>query len=69
ELSHGERWTIALDVGIDAVGENGLLSIAQEAWEGLDIAHRQQIAEHARRRKAVVLTAEATMSDLSTEVL
>jgi energy-coupling factor transporter ATP-binding protein EcfA2 len=69
ELSHGERWTIALDVAIDAVGENGLLAIAQEAWEGLDEDHRRQIAEHARRRRAVVLTAEATMSELTAEVL
>lgn len=69
ELSHGERWTIALDVGIDAVGENGLLAIAQEAWEGLDLGRRKQIAEHARRRRAVVLTAEATMGELTAEVL
>lgn len=69
ELSHGERWTIALDVAIDAVGEGGLLSIAQEAWEGLDAGHRQEIADHARRRQAVILTAEATMDDLHAEVL
>lgn len=70
ELSTGERWTIALDVAIDAVGENGLLAIAQEAWEGLDEEHRRQIADHARRRRAVVLTAEATMSSgLTAEIL
>ena len=69
ELSHGERWSVAMDVGIDAVGPNGLLAIAQEAWEGLDGEHRSAVAAHARRRKAVVLTAEATMDDLGAEVL
>lgn len=69
ELSHGERWTVALDVAIDAVGEGGLLAIAQEAWEGLDQDNRQAIAEHARKRKVVILTAEASLSDLTAEIL
>jgi hypothetical protein len=69
DLSHGERWHVALDVAIDAVGEGGLLSIDQEAWEGLDDERRQEIAEHARARRAVILTAEASMSELTAEVL
>lgn len=69
ELSHGERWTVALDVAIDAVGEGGLLSIAQEAWEGLDPANRELIATHARKRKALIITAEATPGELRAEVL
>lgn len=63
DLSHGERWRIALDIAIDAVGTNGLLVIDQEAWEGLDPQNRSEIAEHVRGRGVVVLTAEAADSD------
>lgn len=60
ELSAGERWRMALDIAIEAVGPRGLLVIRQEAWEGLDPSNREQIAEHCRDRRAVLLTAEAT---------
>lgn len=60
DLSAGERWRIALDVAIEAVGQRGLLTIRQEAWEGLDPANRQAICEHVRARGVVLLTAEAT---------
>ena len=63
ELSHGERWRIALDIAIDAVGENGLLVIDQEAWEGLDPINRGELAEHVRGRGVVILTAEASDAD------
>ena len=69
ELSHGERWRLALDVAIDAVGEGGLLVVRQEAWEGLDDENRQAVAAHARRRRSVILTAEASMDDLGAEVV
>lgn len=69
ELSHGERWRIALDVAIEAVGQRGVLVIPQEAWEGLDPDNRAAIAEHVRGRGAVVLTAEASNGDaVSAEV-
>ena len=60
DLSHGERWKLALDIAIEAVGENGLLVVNQEAWEGLDPINRAEIAEHVKGRGVVVLTAEAT---------
>ena len=69
ELSHGERWRLALDVAIDAVGEGGLLVVRQEAYEGLDDENRQAVAAHARRRRSVILTAEASMDDLGAEVV
>lgn len=59
ELSAGERWRMALDVAITAGGPGCLLVIRQEAWEGLDYESRRLVWEHARARKAVVLTAEA----------
>lgn len=59
DLSAGERWRIALDIAIEAVGLRGLLVIRQEAWEGLDPENRGEIAEHCRNRGSVLLTAEA----------
>jgi hypothetical protein len=59
ELSDGERWTIAIDLGADQVGEGGLLVISQIGWEGIDGAHRMLIDQRARERKVYILTAEA----------
>lgn len=59
DLSAGERWRVALDIAIEAVGVRGLLVIRQEAWEGLDPANRAEIAAHCQKRGAVLLTAEA----------
>lgn len=67
ELSEGERWRIALDIGIAALAEKcngrGVLVIPQTAWEGLDGHNRAAIAEHVAGRGVVVLTAEASDDD------
>lgn len=63
ELSDGERWHIALDVGISRVGENGLLVIPQYAFSEIDPVNRKLIDAHARANRAVVLTAEATADE------
>ncbi len=60
DLSSGERWRIALDIAIQAVGTGGLLVIPQEAWEGLDPANRAAIDAQAKESKVVVLTAECS---------
>lgn len=60
DLSHGERWKIALDIAIDAVGERGVFTIPQEAFESLDSQNRNMIAEHLAGSKVVVVTAEAS---------
>lgn len=62
ELSHGERWKIALDVAIEAVGRGGVLVCPQEAFEGLDPSNRRAIADHLRGTGVVMFTAEATDS-------
>lgn len=59
DLSDGERWTIAIDIGADQVGEGGLLVISQIGWEGIDGAHRLAIHQHAVNRGVYILTAEA----------
>lgn len=67
DLSHGERWTIAIDVAVDAFGpSNGhlpLLTIPQEAFEGLDPQAREAIADHAKVRGVVILTAECSATE------
>lgn len=69
QLSQGERWRVALDAAVDAVGEGGLVGIRQEAWEGLDPENRAAIAAHARERRAVVVTAQASSGALRATVV
>ena len=60
DLSDGEKWTIAIDVGADQVGDGGLLVISQIGWEGIDGANRQAIHHYAVQRGVYILTAEAS---------
>lgn len=63
ELSHGERWRLALEVAIEAVGRGGVLVCPQEAWEGLDPFNREAIADQLEGTGVVMLTAEADRSE------
>jgi len=60
ELSAGERWRMAMDIAIAAVGDRGLIVIPQEAWEGLDTANRGAIHSQAQSAGVTVLTAECS---------
>lgn len=59
ELSDGERWKLALDIAIDAVGDRGFLTIPQWAWGELQPANKHAIAAHLRERGVMAYTAEA----------
>lgn len=59
ELSEGERWALAIDIGAEQVGRGGLLVISQVGWEGIDGANRQKIHDQAVHRGVYILTAEA----------
>lgn len=63
DLSDGERWTIALEIAVGAVGPNGLLVIPQVAYEGLDPINRRHIDAELRRLGATGITAEASEDD------
>jgi hypothetical protein len=65
ELSEGERWKMALDIAVQAVGQGGLIVVPQAAWEGLDPVNRSLIATHAKSSGVVVVTAEADDGDLA----
>lgn len=60
ELSAGERWRMAMDIAIAAVGDKGLIVIPQEAWEGLDTDNRSAIHQQAKVAGVTVLTAECS---------
>ena len=60
DLSHGERWKLALEIAIKAVGRGGVLVVPQEAWEGLDPTNRAAIRAHLTGSGVVAYTAEAT---------
>lgn len=57
ELSHGERWRLALEFAIGAVGRGGVLVCPQEAWEGLDPGNREMVAELLTGSGVVMFTA------------
>lgn len=67
ELSHGERWKIAIDVALQAFPEHSehlpLLTVEQEAWASLDGFARKIIADHALMRGVLILTAECTTDE------
>lgn len=60
DLSHGERYKLAMDVAITVIGDDGVIVLPQTAYEGLDGVARRMIADHARQRGVVVLTAECS---------
>lgn len=69
ELSHGERWRVALDIAIGSVGAGGLLAIPQEAWEGLDSDNRAAVASAAKAGNVLVITAECDDGPLSAKII
>jgi len=67
DLSRGEKWKLAIDIVVAAIGSDGLQVIPQEAWEGLDPDNRHFIHEHAVRAGVNILTAEASAGELRVE--
>lgn len=69
DLSDGEKWTLAIDIGADQVGDGGLLVISQVGWEGIDGKNRQEIHHHAIDRGVYILTAEASSDPAAENVI
>jgi ABC-type multidrug transport system ATPase subunit len=70
DLSGGERWRLAVEIAAEQVGQGGLVTVPQEAWEGLDPQNRAEVAEIARRVGVVLLTAECSEnSEIAAEVV
>lgn len=62
DLSDGERARIAVDIAIAVVGKtgDGVLTLDQHIYEGLDPINRKELAELCRANKVLMLTAEVS---------
>lgn len=67
ELSAGERWSLALPIAIAAVGEGGVFTIRQEAWEGLSPSNRARIIDALRGSGVTAITAQAADGPIRAE--
>lgn len=63
ELSPGKKWRLAFTLGCNVVGENGLLVISQDGWEGLDVWTQKELHALAVEHKVYCLTAQATKAE------
>lgn len=72
ELSEGERWTLALEIAIDALQDvpanHRIMVIGQAAWEALDADNRRLIRDLIAKTDIAVLTAEASREGESGEL-
>lgn len=74
ELSVGERWKIAIDLGVDrlereSVGaDQRLLTIPQEGFDGLSPENRDLIHKHAQDRGVPIIVAQADDGPLRAEL-
>ena len=70
DLSHGERWRLALEFAIGAVGRGGVLVCPQEAWEGLDPRNRAAVADQLSGTGVVMFTAACSAdAEIEAEVV
>lgn len=72
DLSHGERWKVAIDFVAPIVkqdGKKGLLTLPQEAWEALDLDNQGRVIDLATTHEIVILTAQATRGPLTATIL
>jgi len=60
DLSDGQKYTIAVKIGADAVGEDGLLTVDQIGWEGIDADNRISLDRDAKEHKVHVWVLEAS---------
>lgn len=60
DLSDGQKYRIAIDIGADQVGEDGLLTVDQIGWEGIDADNRVAIDAHAKERGVHIWVLEAS---------
>lgn len=67
ELSDGERTKIAIDLGIDRVGENGLLGLPQWLWQGFQPRVRKEVHEYAKAKGVTIIAAEVDDGELRAE--
>jgi hypothetical protein len=67
ELSHGERWKIAISLGQLRVGHDGYLVVPQEAWESLDPTNQHKLWEAAKSYDVRLFVGRAADGNLRVE--
>lgn len=67
DLSEGQRWSAAMQIAIDAVGEGGVLPVRQEAWQALSPKSRKAIAEQLSEAKCWLISGEVAEGELRVE--
>ena len=60
DLSEGEKYSLVIPIAIEAVGKGGLITLPQEAWQGLDPANKRLVASKVEGSGVILLTAQAT---------
>lgn len=68
ELSPGQTWRIVAKMMVRACEEESLISLPQEAWEGLQPSVKAEIHAIVRDRKMTMLTARSDDGKLRAEV-
>lgn len=69
ELSTGERWDLALEIGARAVGERGVLVCRQEGWQALDPARKAGVIAKLHELGAVMFAGQVAEGELRVEVI
>jgi energy-coupling factor transporter ATP-binding protein EcfA2 len=67
EMSHGQRWTVAIELAAAASPEHGIVVISQEGWEGLDPTHRKLVRDLLLEKNLCAITAESDDGQLRVE--
>lgn len=69
DLSTGERWRLALDLAAARLPTGALLSVHQEGWQSLDNDLRREVADMARERGLVIVTAQVDEGGIRAELV
>lgn len=67
DLSVGEKWNLVLPIAINAVGEGGVFTIPQQAYEGLQPANRRRLAQLLKGSGVTAITALPADGPLAAE--
>jgi energy-coupling factor transporter ATP-binding protein EcfA2 len=67
DLSDGERWSIAMQYAIKAVGSGGVVPLRQEAFQALSPSLKQMVAEQAKEARIWIVTAQVSGGPLRVE--
>lgn len=68
DLSEGEKWKIATEIAVKAVGPGGIIVLPQDAWQDLDLVNQRIIAEQVENTGVIILTAQARKDSTNTEL-